>query len=166
MAQLLSSPMACPTFKMQLAILDAYDDGGTSMVLPGSGITGCIPTELGTVTTLTVLDLKENHLQSTIPTELGMLTALESGSGDGWSASEGLLQWNLLTGTIPSQLGQFSRMRTVFSLGGNKITGTLPTQLGQLTQLINGLNVYGNYLSEYIATEIGRLSLVQENVHF
>ncbi|CAB9509159.1 Leucine Rich Repeat [Seminavis robusta] len=70
-----------------------------------------LPTTLGLLTNLTLLDLNSNKLQSTIPSELGLLTQLE----------ELLLQDNDdLSGTIPHEVLELPSLR-VLHAGANEI---------------------------------------------
>ena len=73
---------------------------------------GTIPSELGKLTNLKVLNLSDNELSGTIPPELGKLTNLEE-----------LYLWdNGLSGTIPSELGKLTNL---------KVSGTM-SELGKL----------------------------------
>ena len=66
--------------------------------LPENGLTGEIPSELGSLVNLTWLNLKNNQLRGGIPSELGSLPGLT-----------GLwLHENQLTGEIPSELGSLA----------------------------------------------------------
>ena len=52
---------------------------------------------------------------------------------------------NQLTGAIPAELGNLTRLKTL-NLGGNQLTGTVPTWLGGLTSL-EQLYLWSNQLS-------------------
>jgi Leucine-rich repeat (LRR) protein len=45
------------------------------------------------------------------------------------------LSRNLLTGTIPTELGKLTNLR-MLSLSGNQLTGTIPSELGKLNNLV------------------------------
>jgi Leucine-rich repeat (LRR) protein len=62
--------------------------------LSNNRLSGTIPTSIGMLTNLNVLNLAENHLNGTIPTEIGLLTEVQV---------LGLFS-NQLTGTVPSSL--------------------------------------------------------------
>jgi Leucine-rich repeat (LRR) protein len=109
-------------------------------------LTGTIPTELGNLSNLTRLYLNNNELTGTIPTELGNLSNLTELSL--WS--------NELTGTIPTELGNLSNL-TELSLWSNELTGTIPTELGNLSNLTS-LDLSWNSLTGTIPTELGNLS--------
>lgn len=63
---------------------------------------------------------------------------------------------NNLTGTLPPQVGVFSRL-TAFELHGNRIGGTLPSQIGSLAAL-NRLSFFSNRFSGSIPRELGNLT--------
>ena len=65
-----------------------------------------------------------NSLEGKLPDELYNLVNLE----------ELNLYSNFLTGTISSQVGQFSKMKLLY-LGNNYMTGTIPTKVGKLLSL-------------------------------
>jgi Leucine-rich repeat (LRR) protein/ribosomal protein L35AE/L33A len=109
-------------------------------------LTGTIPTELGSLSNLTELSLSSNELTGTIPTELGNLNNLTSL----------YLHSNQLTGTIPTELGNLSNL-TFLSLSDNDLTGTIPTELGNLSNLTS-LSLLNNDLTGTIPTELGNLS--------
>jgi Leucine-rich repeat (LRR) protein len=87
----------------------------TEISLKGTNRTGAIPAWIGTSwSKLRLLDLDNNHFNSTIPPELGLLTDLEFL----------LLNRNLgINGTMPTQLNKLSSLRSIFldstSLSGN-----------------------------------------------
>ena len=61
-----------------------------------------------------------------------------------------------LSGTIPPQIGRFSKL-TYLGLGANSLSGTLPATLALLTKLTH-LHVWKNRISGSIAAELGSLS--------
>ena len=120
----------------------------TGLILVNLGIAGTLPTRLGLLSNLTLLDLTENALSSALPTELGLLSQLT-----------GLfVDQNKLNGSIPTQLGSLSRLQYLW-LHSNALYGTLPTQLGSLSQL-QFLWLSSNALSGALPTELGRLASV------
>ena len=128
--------------------------GGTpkrvrGLSLEDGGLTGEIPTELGSLANLLGLDLGGNQLTGEIPTELGNLANLQ-----------GLhLYNNQLTGEIPTELGNLANLQQL-SLWGNQLTGGIPTELGNLANL-QGLYLYNNQLTGEISTELGNLANLQ-----
>ena len=110
---------------------DGVTIGGTplrvtwlELELPDSQLTGAIPIELGSLTSLQVLILSENQLTGPIPPELGRLTNLVV-----------LALWgNQLTGPIPVSLGDLANLELLY-LTDNQLTGPIPTKLGRLDNL-------------------------------
>ena len=64
------------------------------LVLPGAGLTGRIPRELGQLSGLTVVDLSDNQLKGSVPRELSQLRSLQ----------ELYLQENQFTGIVSPEL--------------------------------------------------------------
>jgi len=78
--------------------------------------TGILPSWLGNLTKLVLLDLKTNRLNSTIPSELSYLSDLEFL----------LLNDNHLNGNIPEELGNMSKLE-ILLLDQNDLTGQTDT---------------------------------------
>ena len=76
---------------------------------------------MGSLSSLSVLDLSGNSLNQAIPPELGDLSSL----------TELLLAKNRLTGTIPVEVGSLSSLE-VLDLSENQLTGTIPVEVGSL----------------------------------
>ena len=134
---------------------DGVTIGGTPLrvtwlELPDSQLTGAIPTELGSLTSLQVLILSENQLTGPIPPELGSLTSL----------THLYLDRNQLTGEIPAELGDLSRLWWL-DLSNNQLTGEIPAELGSLANL-ELLYLTDNQLTGPIPTKLGRLDNLQE----
>ncbi|XP_030958988.1 receptor kinase-like protein Xa21 [Quercus lobata] len=135
---------------------------------------GVLPSSISNLSTqLTELYLDGNKISGTIPVAMQNLINL-IGLG---------MEYNLLTGTIPTSFGKFQKMQKL-SLQGNKLSGKIPSSIGNLTQLaelflsqnnlegsippstdslknINSLDVSKNNLSGEIPTTIGNcLNLV------
>ena len=109
-------------------------------------LTGRIPAELGNLSNLRSLILHSNQLTGEIPTELGSLARLQQLE----------LGVNQLTGEIPSQLGSLVNLEHLW-LNRNRLTGKIPTELGNLAKL-EFLVLYANRLTGEIPTELGNLS--------
>ena len=96
--------------------------------------------ELSKLNSLMTLTLRSNNLSGTIPSQLGHILRIE-------------LKSNRLEGTIPSELfsytagGQLAR-----NLGGNLLTGTIPTEIG--ISHLESLALNENKLSGSIPTEL------------
>ena len=122
----------------------------TVLNLPRCQLTGTIPSQLGSLTSIEYLDLDSNSLTGTIPSQLGYMTSM----------TLLLLYSNNLTGTIPSQ---FEYMTSLTSLGlnNNSLTGTIPSQLGSMTNLTY-LYLYNNSLTGTIPSQLGHMtSMIQ-----
>ena len=118
----------------------------TLLYLPHQGLTGTIPSELGSLTGLTQLTLLDNQLTGPIPSELANLSQL----------THIFLGGNRLTGPIPSELGSMTGLQGL-ELYDNRLTGSIPSELGHLTNL-QGLHIDTNQLTGPIPPELGRLS--------
>ena len=66
------------------------------------------------------------------------------------------LQWNGLTGDIPSELGDLANLRSL-SLSSNDLTGEIPSELGDLANL-EQLDLQWNGLTGDIPSELGDLA--------
>eukprot|EP00934_Nitzschia_sp_Nitz4_P001661 Nitzschia sp. Nitz4//scaffold5_size260463//185128//191136//NITZ4_001006-RA/size260463-snap-gene-0.51-mRNA-1//-1//CDS//3329555412//1661//frame0 len=111
-------------------------------VMTGTNVNGNIPDQFGGMTSLEVLDFRQNALQRELPTTLGLLTSLVSLN----------LQENAFTGTLPSQLGSATSLVEI-KLTLNELTGTIPTTFGNLVNLVS-LEVDGNFMSGRAPDEV------------
>ena len=109
-------------------------------------LSGSIPTGLGGLANLETLSLENNQLSGSIPPRLGNLTNLETLS----------LESNQLSGTAPSELGGLINLETL-SLESNQLSGTVPSELGGLINL-ETLSLESNQLSGTIPSELGGLA--------
>ncbi|KAJ9182692.1 hypothetical protein P3X46_006657 [Hevea brasiliensis] len=113
-------------------------------------ISGSIPQEIGMLNSLTYVDLSNNFLTGTIPTSIGNLTALPIL----------YIQRNQLSGFMPQELGMLKFVTEIF-FSENGLTGTIPTSIGNLTNLW-ALYLNSNQLSGSIPQEIGMLRSLAE----
>ncbi len=120
----------------------------TNLVLKENGLSGFIPPDLGTLSSLVHLDLSSNQLSGEIPLTLGSLTNLTQLDLGG----------NQLTGDIPTELGNLSVLAHLY-LNSNQLSGEIPSQLGNLTKL-ERLYLYDNSLTGPIPTSLGNLTLM------
>jgi len=67
---------------------------------------------------------------------------------------------NKLSGPIPPELGQLSRLEGL-RLDNNQLTGPIPSELGQLSNLVT-LWLNDNQLSGTVPPELGQLSILSE----
>ncbi|ERN02458.1 hypothetical protein AMTR_s00215p00026760 [Amborella trichopoda] len=146
------------------------------LILVSNEFSGGIPEEVGLLSSLQKLDLRNQH-QGPIPASIGGLTFLVElrlsrlnvlqldGNQLSGSIPESLgsllsLEWldlgeNKLEGSIPSTLINLSRLN-VLQLYGNQLSGSIPSTLGNLSRL-NDLLLYGNQLSGSIPESLGSL---------
>ncbi|MFQ6654194.1 hypothetical protein Gotur_025280 [Gossypium turneri] len=135
--------------------------------LSGNNIFGSIPSDIGRLSSLSVLFLNQNHLTGTIPISIGDLQNLSqfvlvdnrlNGSIPieiGMVTSLGLLDLsnNHLPCPIPTCIGNLSNMKWLY-LWSNNLFGSIPRNLTDLDNLV--LNFNG--LSGSIPTSMGNLN--------
>ncbi len=109
------------------------------------GLRGSIPPELGSLSGLTLLNLRANALAGPIPPELGNLADLE----------ELWLDGNALEGPVPPELGSLARLRDL-RLRGNALSGPVPAELGALPYL-EYLYLDGNALTGALPRSLVRI---------
>ena len=107
------------------------------------GLTGAVPAELGQLTSLRLLNLHGNQLES-VPAEIGQLTSLE------WL----YLNDNQLT-SLPAEIGQLISLRVLY-LDRNQLT-CVPMEIWQLTSL-ERLGLDNNKLTS-VPAEIWQLTV-------
>jgi len=144
-------------------------DKVVSLLLFNNNLGGSLPSSLGGLKHLEVLNLAFNHIGGDIPQSMGSLRHLKvlrlgknkfTGSipvtiGD-LSRLEVLDMFsNELSGKIPGDLGKLKRMKWLY-LSHNQLKGTLPRELGHMESL-ERLEMAGNQLSGTIPQEIGKL---------
>mmetsp|Transcript_20791 Transcript_20791/g.31308 ORF Transcript_20791/g.31308 Transcript_20791/m.31308 type:complete len:965 (+) Transcript_20791:157-3051(+) len=113
-------------------------------------LSGTIPTEIGSLTNLSGLSLRENtQLSGSIPSEIGLLTNLSF--LDFYS--------NELAGAIPTNIGLLTGLKDLYLSQNSFTVGTIPTELGLLTALTY-LEVFSSSLTRMIPSEIGLLTSI------
>lgn len=114
--------------------------------LDGTGLTGNIPATLGNLTNLNRLSLYNSHLSGPIPPELGKLSNLQ------------LLQLseNELSGPIPPTLGNLPLLENL-AIELCALSGEIPPELGNLHNL-RSLLLYRNQLQGAIPATFGNLT--------
>lgn len=95
------------------------------------GLSGSIPSTIGTATTLVSFSVTNCGLTGTIPSEMGLMTDM-------------VQMWlfdNELSGTIPSEFGNMTKLK-ILNIQKNELNGTMPdllcsrkTPFGQLEEL-------------------------------
>lgn len=132
-----SNPQPIPAF------LGRLGSSLQTLVLRENGHVGPIPTELGNLTRLRVLDLHKNDLNGSIPNSLNQITSLRSLD----------LSNNRLHGSIP----RFTLpLLNVIDLNQNLLIGPIPDSLGACRSLIK-LDFSRNQLSGSIPDSVGGL---------
>ncbi|KAL3526165.1 hypothetical protein ACH5RR_014537 [Cinchona calisaya] len=103
----------------------------TDIILSHNALSGKLP-DLSAISSLHLLDLRENHFDSEIPSLPKGLTTI-------------LLSNNSLSGKIPQELGEINQLQHL-DLSNNFLSGTPPSELFSL-QNISYLNLASNMLS-------------------
>jgi len=118
----------------------------TRLNLSGNQLVGSLSSQIANLTELQWLQLNGNQLSGSIPAQLGSLTDLT-------------LLWlhaNQFSGTIPAALGNLNKVQQ-FLLNDNQLVGTIPDALGNLTD-VTDLRLSKNQLTGSIPTSFGNLS--------
>ncbi|CAB9501795.1 LRR receptor-like serine threonine-protein kinase [Seminavis robusta] len=87
-------------------------------------VKGTIPTEVGLLTKLTLLDFTAVAISGTVPTQLGLLQSLE----------ELVISTTPISGSLPSELGKLGNL-TSFQVVNTDLTGSLPVEFFRMHQL-------------------------------
>ena len=124
------------------------DDAGrvTELNLQENNLTGQIPSEVGNLSSLIILDMDSNRLSGSMPSVLGNLANLQKFD----------LSDNELDGPVPSQMGNLANLR-ILNLHTNQVSGEIPSELGRLSNL-EELILLENQLTGEIPSELGNLS--------
>jgi Leucine-rich repeat (LRR) protein len=128
---------------------DGTESSVINVSLNQNRLSGSIPSVLGNLTNLKILNLRVNSLSGSIPAELGSLNNLiylDLGS-------------NQLGGNIPAELGNLNNLLTLV-LYLNQLEGGIPAELGNLRNLTY-LDLSWNQLSGSIPAELGNISNLQ-----
>ena len=137
-------------------------------------LSGALPSELGNLSMLKVLDLQGNQFSGEIPaflSRLGNLETLYLGENDFTgrippelgnlsNLTRLYLGYNQLAGNIPPQLGNLPNLKELL-LWASGLTGTLPRELTRLSKL-ERLSVGGNRLTGEIPLWLGNLTSLRE----
>lgn len=121
-----------------------------NLQLPAQGLHGTLPSQIGDLVNLQILDLSYNgNLTGSLPSELFSLVNL----------GKLILQNCGLSGTIPDDLGKLVKL-TFLALNQNSFTGSLPTTISGLTEVV-WFDVSNNQLSGNLPQELSFLTKAQ-----
>ena len=122
----------------------------THIELSDNFLLGELPTELGELAYLRVLNVSNNVISGSIPESAGQLDSLRTFSA--WA--------NILSGTIPSSLANLKQLNDLL-LFGNRLSGAIPPELGQIVRL-RRLWLDFNRLTGQIPSELSHLQELTE----
>ncbi|RLM80027.1 putative receptor-like protein kinase [Panicum miliaceum] len=136
----------------------------------GNGMSGAIPSGLGNLISLEMINIGQNLLSGVIPESIGALTRLNrlfldsnnlsgllpSSIGNLTSLTELDASINSLEGPIPSSIGNLGEL-LVLALANNKLTGAIPKEIKNLSSLSIYLDLSYNLLEGPLPSEIGAL---------
>ena len=160
MVSTLEAPLGIKSIPSEIGNLSKLE----ILQLRGQNFNEPIPAEIGNLSALRELDLAFSRIPGEIPTAIANLSNLQVL----------MLQHNRLTGDIPAtlgnlsqlrvlRLGQFFRSGSVFFFTLNNITGPIPPELGQLTNL-EILDLTANPLSGTIPPQLGNLRKITKAI--
>jgi len=111
------------------------DEGEIDYIfMPGNGLDGTIPGEIGLLLALNHLSLFNNNIQGELPVQTMYLTDLKFLA----------IEDNSITGSLPDWLAELTSMKFM-ALGNNQLTGSINDSLTSLTGL-SELSLEGNKL--------------------
>ncbi|XP_011097228.1 receptor kinase-like protein Xa21 [Sesamum indicum] len=116
--------------------------------LSSNDLGGVLPSELGFLQQLRVLNVTKNSLQGRIPANLSQCGELQ----------ELDLSYNFIAGSIPEELGRLSNLRHL-AVDHNNLTGRIPASLGNFSKL-EYFYLHENDLVGEIPVELGKLASV------
>ncbi|KAM7252484.1 hypothetical protein ACFE04_024367 [Oxalis oulophora] len=116
----------------------------------GNRLSGLIPKELGSISTLESINLEDNLLTGTLPQSLGNLSRMR----------RLFLSSNNFTGQIPESFGKLKNL-TDFRVDGNTFSGKLPSFIGNWTKL-DRLDMQGTSMEGPIPSTISLLTSLTE----
>eukprot|EP00267_Zea_mays_P039164 XP_008677922.1 nuclear pore complex protein NUP107 isoform X1 [Zea mays] len=113
-----------------------------ALLMGGNQITGTVPSGIGRLQKLQILDLSDNLFTGAVPSSIGKLSSLDSL----------VLFSNKFDGEIPSSLGNLTKL-TELVLHSNDLHGSMPPSLGNMT-ILESIDLSYNRLSGQIPQEI------------
>ncbi|XP_055801798.1 receptor protein kinase-like protein ZAR1 [Solanum dulcamara] len=117
----------------------------TSISLSAKNLSGYIPSEIGALSSLSILSLSYNDFSKPIPIHLFNATSLHSLD----------LSNNAFTGFLPQQITSLINLQHL-DLSANFLNGSLPQDLTHLTHLTGTLNLSYNRFSGQVPANYGK----------
>lgn len=131
------------TFNVLFLVLSTW-----KLDLDDNDLSGTFPSGLGNLRNLTQAYLNGNQFSGTLPAgifeHLGKLSVLS-------------VYKLLLTGTVPTEVGLLTSLKTNFFLAENDFTGTIPSELGLLSN-VGIISLHATSLSGTLPSELLRLT--------
>jgi len=127
-----------------LTRLDLANNAGTKAFISGN-----LPSEIGMLTKLQYISLRENQMTGALPNEIGklsLLTVLD-------------LENNNFEGSLTTNIGNLKQLNNLY-LGLNNLSGVISSEVGRLQFLVN-LDLHGNVFSSTLPSELGELSILR-----
>ena len=104
------------------------DQNMVELKLPGNNLTGTLPVELVSLSTLEMLDLSNNEIEGRLPNPWGERNAFRN------TLKELKLSQNYLTGSLPIDYSKMEKLE-VLELGENELSGEIASEIGLLAEL-------------------------------
>jgi len=111
---------------------------------PNVALNAPLPTEIGLLTNMKVLNLDMSAFEGTIPTQVGELSLLQNIFARGKFKPHDA-NHNKISGTLPTQIGRLKKLHTL-ALSHNFISGTIPPQIGGM-DILRSMQLEENKLS-------------------
>ena len=115
----------------------------SALQLAGIGMEGTLTPALGTLSTLQILDVRDNQLSGNFPIELTQLASLETLT----------LYSNNFSGPLPGEIGRLFNLISV-DLSNNNFSGEIPAEFGRISSL-EALNLNYNQFTGPIPATFG-----------
>ncbi|KAI4998795.1 hypothetical protein ZWY2020_054137 [Hordeum vulgare] len=138
------------TWKGQVIVFERTLFLLTGIDLSANQLTGEIPSEIVSLSTLRLLNLSKNHIGGSIPAELGNLVDLESLD----------LSWNELSGPVPHRLASVPYL-SYLNLSYNDLSGQIP--YGNQLSTFDNLSYLGN--ENLCGPPLSRICVPESNRH-
>ncbi|RDX83880.1 putative LRR receptor-like serine/threonine-protein kinase, partial [Mucuna pruriens] len=119
----------------------------TSLSLPNSQLLGSVPSDLGSIEHLQLLDLSNNSLNGSLPSSLSQASQLRFLN----------LSNNLITGEVPESITQLRNLQFL-NLSDNALAGKLPNDLSNMQNLTLA-SFKNNYLLGFLPSGVRTLQV-------